>query len=34
MLLQATDTRHYERRDGRNINIMTRKVHRPAAVAA
>lgn len=34
MLLQATDTRHYERRDGRNINVMTRKVHRPAAVAA
>jgi anti-sigma regulatory factor (Ser/Thr protein kinase) len=28
MLLQATDSRHYERRDGRNIHIMTRRVRR------
>lgn len=31
MLLQATDSRHYERQDGRNINIMTRSVQRSAA---
>lgn len=29
MLRQATDTRHYERRDGKNINILTRGVRRP-----
>ena len=28
MLLQATDSRHYERRDGRNILIMTRSARR------
>ena len=32
MLLQATDSRHYERRDGRNINILTRSAHRPAQI--
>lgn len=34
MLKQATDTRHYERRDGRNINILTRSLHRPPWSAA
>ncbi|MES2707968.1 MAG: ATP-binding protein [Verrucomicrobiota bacterium] len=34
MLLQATDTRHYERREGRNINIMTRSVQRAPQSAA
>lgn len=34
MLLQATDTRHYERREGKNINIMTRSVHRSPQSAA
>ncbi len=28
MLLQATDTRHYERRDGKNVHILTRRAHR------
>ncbi len=26
MLVQATDSRHYERKDGKNINFMTRSV--------
>ena len=29
MLKQATDLQHYERKDGKNINIVTRSVHRP-----
>lgn len=34
MLRQATDTRHYERQDGKNINILTRGVQRPQVCAA
>ncbi len=34
MLRQATDTQHYERKDGKNINVMTRHVRRPLQNAA
>ena len=34
MLAEATDSQHYERKGGRNINIMIRNVHRPGRSAA
>jgi anti-sigma regulatory factor (Ser/Thr protein kinase) len=34
MLRQATDTQRYERKDGKNINVMTRQARRPLQNAA
>jgi anti-sigma regulatory factor (Ser/Thr protein kinase) len=34
MLKQATDSQHYERKDGKNINRVTRSVRRPVSSVA